>query len=121
MEDGNEKDDTGLIGTLIRQGMGILHGELDLVKAEIERALRHVVIAVVLAVFAAVLGLTAMNFAASAAVQLLVDDGWDPTAATGAVAGGLGTAALACLIGGALLLRSIGFKSGRDRRHGRRF
>ncbi len=120
MDDGDGKDDTGLIGTLIRQGMGILHGELDLVKAEIERALRHVVIAVVLAVFAAVLGLTAMNFAASAAVQLMVDEGWDPTAATGVVAGSLATAALACLLGGALLLRSIGFRSARNRRQVRR-
>ncbi len=109
-----------LIGALLRHGIGIIRGEVDLVKAEIERALRHVVIAVVLAIFAAVLGLTALNFAASLAVQVLVAEGWSSTGATGLVAGGLGTAALACLITGALLLRSIGFKSRRDRRRIRR-
>ncbi len=118
--DRDPQDETTLIGTLIRQGTNILRGEVDLVKAEIERALRHVVIAVVLAVFAAVLGLTAMNFAASAAVQVLVERGWEPADATAAVAGGLGATALACLVAGALLLRSIGFKSGRVRRPGRR-
>ncbi|MBE3638422.1 phage holin family protein [Mangrovicoccus algicola] len=120
-EHGKTTEDEGsLVGALFRQGAGIVRGEVDLVKAEISRALRHVAIAVVLAIFAAVLGLTAMNFGASLAVQTLVARGWDAAQATGMVAAAMGLAALACLLAGALLLRSIGFNTRRDRRRGRR-
>ncbi|WP_138469393.1 phage holin family protein [Poseidonocella sp. HB161398] len=113
---GREPGDESLVSILIRQAGALLQGEVDLVKARIERALHRAIFAIGLAVFAAVLGMTALNFAAEVAVQKLVESGWEESSADGLVAAGAAAAALLCLLAGGLLLRGLIPNSRRERR-----
>ncbi len=90
----------GLVGDLLGHVSSMVRNEVDLARAEIGESVSRATGSVVLLVVAAVIGLTALDVLAGAAVAALAETGLAPGWAALIVGGGLTIVALILLIRG---------------------
>lgn len=90
---------SALAGAAMGHLSNLARGEIDLARAELDKALRRVAVSVALLIGAVVLAIIALNLLAASAVAALVgmglSVGW-ATAITGAAGFGLAAVVLAC-------------------------